>query len=112
MLINDSQELIDVFARIQDTGQMRQFFEEIFTPKERKDLALRWKLMKMLKSGMPQRKIASQLGISLCKITRGSKIIRNPGSVTNQIMTHKIKPGSFHQIWRVLHEQENHLIRK
>jgi TrpR family trp operon transcriptional repressor len=91
MVKNDSQELINVFARIKDTGQMQQFFEEIFTPKERKDLALRWKLMKMLKSGMPQRKIASQLGISLCKITRGSKIIRNPASVTNQIMAHKIK---------------------
>jgi TrpR family trp operon transcriptional repressor len=92
MAPNDSEELIDVFARIQDTGQMRQFFEEIFTPKERKDLALRWKLMKMLKSGMPQRKIASRLGISLCKITRGSKIIRDPASVTNQIMTHQTKP--------------------
>lgn len=91
MLINDSQELIEVFARIRDTGQMQQFFEEIFTAKERKDLTLRWKLMKMLKSGIPQRRIASRLGISLCKITRGSKIIQDPSSVTNQIMTHKIK---------------------
>ena len=91
MLIDDTQELIEVFARIRDADQMKQFFDEIFTPKERKDLSLRWKLMKMLKSGIPQRKIASRLGISLCKITRGSKIIRDPSSVTNQIMTNKIK---------------------
>jgi TrpR family trp operon transcriptional repressor len=40
--------------------------------------------MKMLKAGIPQRKIASELGISLCKITRGAKVLKDPGAVANQ----------------------------
>jgi TrpR family transcriptional regulator, trp operon repressor len=61
---------------------MRHFLEEILTPAERKDLALRWKLMEMLQEGIPQRKIASELGISLCKITRGAKILKDGRSVS------------------------------
>ena len=79
-------EVIEVFRQIDDYGMMRSFFEEIFTLAERRDLGLRWELMKMLKEEVPQREIASRLGISLCKITRGAKIIKNPDSVTNKIM--------------------------
>jgi len=84
--MEEKNELIDVFASISEPEEMSRFFEEIFTPNERKDIVLRWKLMKLLKTGMPQRKIASKLGISLCKITRGAKIVGNPDSVTNQLM--------------------------
>jgi TrpR family trp operon transcriptional repressor len=80
------EELADVFCRIGERKQMLAFFDEIFTPAERKDLLLRWKLMKMLKNGITQRKIVSELGISLCKITRGSKIIHNRHSVTNRML--------------------------
>ena len=79
-------EVIEVFRSIDDYSEMRSFFEEIFTLAERRDLGLRWELMKMLKNDIPQREIASHLGISLCKITRGAKIVKNPDSVTNQIM--------------------------
>ncbi len=80
------EDLVDVFCRIRDSRTMLLFFREIFTEAERKDLTLRWKLMKMLKKGLTQRKIASELGISLCKITRGAKIVHNPKSITNQIL--------------------------
>jgi TrpR family trp operon transcriptional repressor len=35
---------------------------------------------------MSQRKIADELGISLCKITRGSKILKNRKSVTVRML--------------------------
>jgi len=79
-------DIAEAFCVIESLGAMRRFFDEIFTPAERKDLALRWELMKMLAEGMPQRAIASKLGISLCKITRGAKIVHDPGSVTNRIL--------------------------
>ncbi len=50
-------------------------FEVLFTlltPPEREKIALRWKLVCMLEQGVTQRAIASELGVSLCKITRGS----------------------------------------
>jgi subfamily B ATP-binding cassette protein MsbA len=59
---------------------------EIMTSAELKDISLRWELMKKIKKGVSQRKIASDLGISLCKITRGSKILKNNKSVSNKIL--------------------------
>jgi TrpR family trp operon transcriptional repressor len=44
----------------------------LLTPPEREKIALRWTLVCMLEEGITQRAIASELGISLCKITRGS----------------------------------------
>ena len=77
------QGISDVLCDIRDPAQMRRFLEEILTPAERKDLSLRWQLMKMLKQGIPQRKIAKELHISLCKITRGAKILKQDDSVSN-----------------------------
>lgn len=76
------EAMCEVLCRIRQPEQMQRFLEEILTPAERKDLALRWQLMEMLQDGIPQRKIASDLGISLCKITRGAKILKDTASVS------------------------------
>ena len=65
---------------------MRRFFDEIFTSAERRDLALRWNLMKLLHAGVPQRRIAAKLGVSLCKITRGSRVLKGRGSVSGKML--------------------------
>ncbi len=83
-------ELVKVFAKIDDENTMNKFFNEIFTETERKDLSLRWQLMKMSKDGMPQRAIASKLKISLCKITRGVKILKDKDSVSRRILDRTI----------------------
>jgi len=79
-------EVAKVFSSIDDTRTMKTLFEEIFTPAEIQDVALRWQLMTMLHRGIPQRQIASELGISLCKITRGAKIIKNQRSATRRLL--------------------------
>ena len=71
-----------VLCGISDSDQMQEFLTEIMTPSERRDLALRWELMRRLKKGLPQRQIAAELGISLCKITRGAKILKQDHSVS------------------------------
>ena len=83
-------ELASRLTEINDPEIMERFFDEILTPAEKKALSLRWRLMKLLKDGVPQRKIASDLGISLCKITRGSKIIKDSESITNKILNRNI----------------------
>lgn len=80
------RELLKIIAGIEDTDELEQFFSEIMTPSEIEDISLRWKLMKDLHHGVTQRKIASKYGISLCKITRGSKILRNEKSVTRRFL--------------------------
>ena len=83
-------DLVSTFTRIHDQKMMKKFFSEIFTDAERSDLELRWELMKRLHEGVTQREIAAQLGISLCKITRGSKIVKSKTSTTNKILNGKI----------------------
>jgi TrpR family trp operon transcriptional repressor len=82
--------LAGVFAGISDPLRMAKFFAEIFTPAEIDDLVLRWRLLEMLHDGTSQRNIAYELGISLCKITRGSKVLGSGDSVTESILENKI----------------------
>jgi len=79
-------ELSAHLATLDDVELIERFLDEIMTPAEKKAVALRWELMKLLKQGVSQRKIAADLGISLCKITRGSRIIKDPDSVTNILL--------------------------
>ncbi len=79
-------ELIEILTEISDFEEMRSFIEEILTPREIKDFLLRWKLLQELYEGNTQRNIAAQYGISLCKITRGSKILKKNNSTTKKML--------------------------
>ncbi len=80
-------EIIEVIASTSDRSLLHSFFSEIFSEAELKDISLRWELLKKLRQGLPQRQIAAELGISLCKITRGAKIIKDSSSATNKILS-------------------------
>ncbi len=80
------QSVAALFARVNDPRDMRRMLDEILTPAELHDLALRWQLVQRLHAGVPQRRIATDLGISLCKITRGSRILKQPQGVIRGIL--------------------------
>ncbi len=69
-------DLLKLFTDVEDVDDMKALFEDMFTSAELKDFTIRWKLMNELYEHIPQRTIASQLGISLCRITRGSKMLK------------------------------------
>ena len=77
--------LIDILCGITDKAEMKKLFSEIFTPSELDDLTLRWKLIRELSQGKTQREVAKDLGISLCKITRGSRLLKDKHSVVRRI---------------------------
>lgn len=79
-------ELAAVLARINDPAMIEEFLVELFTPAEQKDIASRWELVKRLEQGVSQRKIAADLGLSLCKITRGSRELKKEGSVFRSVL--------------------------
>jgi TrpR family trp operon transcriptional repressor len=83
-------EIESVFARITDVETMSEFMDEILTKAERKKLDLRWSVLKEIHNGMPQREIASRYGMSLCKISRGSRIIKKRNSVSKRILEEKV----------------------
>jgi TrpR family transcriptional regulator, trp operon repressor len=70
------EELAAVLAATREGAAMRVLLEALLTPRERARLALRWRLVCLLASGIHQRTIARKLGISLCKITRGSRELK------------------------------------
>ncbi len=76
----------DILTDITDPVLMRKFIREILTPKEIEDFTLRWQLVRELYRGDTQRSIAARHHISLCKITRGSKILKKKNSVTRRIL--------------------------
>ncbi len=86
--MQDLSELLKIITEISSEEEMNKLFEEIFTTKEKYDLALRWRLMKDLYNSVPQREIAHNLGISLCKITRGSKILKQEESICRNLISH------------------------
>ncbi|MDR3312317.1 MAG: trp operon repressor [Spirochaetaceae bacterium] len=63
-----------------DEQLIADFFECLLTPAERVDVAKRWLLVREIDQGTSQRQIAKKLGISLCKITRGSSELKKPDS--------------------------------
>ena len=80
------QNIAGVLASISDPEEMQSFLNEILTKTEQEALSLRWQLLKLLDDGVSQRTIARQLGVSLCKITRGAKILKQPDSLTRKFL--------------------------
>lgn len=85
------KEITQILSDINEPEDIEKFLNEILTENERKDLSLRWDLMRKLHDGIPQRAISSELGISLCKITRGSKILKSGDSIINKILNSRLK---------------------
>ena len=80
------RELMQILSELDNTNDVEQLFDELLTPKEKADLHLRWQLLKELHAGTPQRAIAKRYQISLCKITRGSKLLKTKNSITLQLL--------------------------
>lgn len=77
MNIKDRKELIKLLANIHDSKLLDEFMEDILTPGEFEEIVSRWQIIKQLAQGVPQREIATKLGVSIAKITRGSRELRN-----------------------------------
>lgn len=89
---SELKEISQTIAKIGNPDKIEIFLKEILCESEIKDLTQRWNILKMLSQNNPQRNISEKLGVSLCKITRGSKILKNENSVTRKIL--------FDELWQ------------
>ena len=55
---------------------LEDFLEGILTPLELEQIGIRLKIIKMLKKGVPQHKIAADLEIGVATVTRGSRMLK------------------------------------
>ncbi len=74
------KEIAKILANTSNEKVIEKFLKSILTEKEINDISSRWELVKMLDQGTSQRKIADKLGLSLCKITRGSRELKKKDS--------------------------------
>ena len=78
-------EISGLIAKMSE-ADVCKFLEEILTPSEVSTLTKRWRIMKLLSQGVSQRVIARDLNVSLCKVTRGAKILKDENSVSRNLI--------------------------
>ena len=85
------KEISTIVKNINNNEEIENFFKELLTESELETLSKRWRILNMLKEGFTQREISKELSVSLCKVTRGSKIIKNKDSIiTKYLIKEKI----------------------
>ena len=70
------EDLLNIVLSIKDKEELKSFIDDMFTEKDVEDVVKRYLLMDDLYRGKSQRDIARDRSISLCKITRGSKMLK------------------------------------
>ncbi len=70
------KELYALFASVDSEEEAKLLLEDIHTPQEMASLCERWQLIQELHKGTSQRDIAKKLGVSISKITRGSRMLQ------------------------------------
>ena len=75
------EEISKLVKNIDTTAEIEAFFKELLTESELETLSKRWRILEMLKEGCTQREIAKDLQVSLCKVTRGAKIMKDKNSI-------------------------------
>jgi len=70
----DWQKLVDLFAHVSSPKEMEELLLLFLTPSERDCLVQRLRIIQaLLTTDLPQRQVSSEVGVSIAKITAGSK---------------------------------------
>ena len=86
------KEISKTVKNMNSEKEVYNFLLEILTESEVETLSKRWRIVNLLMQGKSQREIAKELQVSLCKVTRGAKILKNKNSVTKKVLK-EIKYG-------------------
>lgn len=89
--LDDALEEIYSMIANKDADFIRRFFDDLCTKAELVDFAKRWLLVREIDKGTTQREIAKKIHISLCKITRGSRVLRKPDGAFRAMLDEKKK---------------------
>ena len=56
---------------------MDNALRDLLTPAEYAEIVKRLQIFRMLEAGMPQRKIAEELGVGIATVTRGARALKS-----------------------------------
>lgn len=79
-------ELCTALSRAEDPKLVGDFLSCLLTPSELQEVSSRWALVREIDAGTTQREIARKMGLSLCKITRGSRELKKEDSPFKQMI--------------------------
>lgn len=85
--MNRIREIARVLAGLREPQKVERLLRELLTESEREKLSLRWDIVRCLAEGKSQRAIARDLGVSLCKITRGARELKKRRSTLRALFT-------------------------
>ncbi len=94
--MSELEELSKIIIKMKSKREVEKLFDEIFTKDEISLLSKRWRILSMLSEGLTQRDIAKQLNVSLCKITRGAKILKDKNSIVYKHFNKENNNGKKH----------------
>ena len=83
------EDLLKIVLSIKDKEELKSFIDDMFTEKEVEDVVQRYLLMDDLYRGKSQRDIARDRSMSLCKITRGSKMLKKKEGSMRKFFSNK-----------------------
>ena len=69
-------DLVTTLTKITSEEEMRDLLEGILTPKELVEIPTRLEIVRLLKQGVSQHKIAQKLDVGVATVTRGSKEVQ------------------------------------
>ena len=89
--MDNIKEISMLVKNLHSEAEIEGFFKELLTESEIETLSKRWCILNMLKNKSSQREIAKELKVSLCKVTRGAKILKDKNSVIAKYLIKEIK---------------------
>jgi TrpR family trp operon transcriptional repressor len=89
----DEAHLLQALCAIDDPVEMRRVLSDLLTRSELAALQKRWAILCLLRDGIPQREIARRIGGSLCNVTRGARLMRNPACASAALMNRLDNPA-------------------
>lgn len=75
------KKISKLVKNLNSEAEITAFFKDLLTESEIETLSKRWRILEMLLEGKTQREIAKELQVSLCKVTRGSRILKDKDSI-------------------------------
>lgn len=75
------EEITNFIFKLNSQEEAQAFLKEMLSEAEMSALSKRWRILSMLAEGRTQRDIVKELKVSLCKVTRGSKLLKDKNSV-------------------------------
>lgn len=74
---DDTSALFSVIVQLGTVQEAADFFRDLCTRRELEDMSARWRIVRLLEEGHPQRQIADETGASSATVSRINQWLRH-----------------------------------